>query len=159
MKFADSSADTGRSHASKPLPTAGELERLLSQSIQSFYREAFGQKPKRIICHLFSRELAVVAEGTPTKLEQFLKLNEFGPFAQQLRLDLDQLTKPRLISLIEEILAVPVIELLVSTGLESGYTGMLAVLAETPPVRNPDLIPKTPAYQQLRRSYKASSDG
>ena len=35
------------------LPTRGQLERKLSQALQSLYRDQFGHSPTKLVCHLF----------------------------------------------------------------------------------------------------------
>ncbi|MBE9048499.1 DUF2294 family protein [Pleurocapsales cyanobacterium LEGE 10410] len=48
------------------LPTAGQLERQLSQALQSFYRQQFGHSIRKITCHLFTDKVAIIAEDTVT---------------------------------------------------------------------------------------------
>jgi len=52
------------------LPTAGQLERQLSQALQSFYRQQFGHSIRKITCHLFTDKVAIIAEDTVTKVEK-----------------------------------------------------------------------------------------
>ncbi|MDY7016541.1 MAG: Na-translocating system protein MpsC family protein, partial [Cyanobacteriota bacterium] len=61
---------------------------------------------------------------------------------QLVRDSIDDALKSHVKTLIEEILKVPTVELLYDTTLETGYTGILAILTRTPQVRNPSAIPK-----------------
>jgi uncharacterized protein YbcI len=45
-------------------------------------------------------------------------------------------------TLIEEVLGIPVLDLLSDATLETGRTGVIAVLEMTPEVRNPEAVPK-----------------
>ncbi|MEO0455366.1 MAG: DUF2294 domain-containing protein [Cyanobacteria bacterium P01_A01_bin.114] len=145
---------TSVNSAERPSQTAGQLERDLAQAVQTLYQQLLGQKPTRVVCHLFEKQLAVTLEGSPTKLEKFLADNEQVQLATQVRASVDFIVKQRLISLIEVHLSVSVVELLTNTSLESGHTGMIAVLSKTPVVRNPNIVPKTPGYQKLRRQSR-----
>lgn len=123
-------------------PTCGELERDLAQGFQALYRHQFGHRPQRIICHLFADKLAIVAEDTITPVEQVLLQEGRLELNQLVRDSIEKAIKPLLRALIEEILRVQVVELLWDTTLETGYTGVLAILTGTPQVRNPNAIPK-----------------
>ena len=52
--------------------TIGQLERELSQSIQSFFRKLLGHAPSKVSCHLFTNKLIVVAENSVTNAEKVL---------------------------------------------------------------------------------------
>ncbi|MEL7417486.1 MAG: Na-translocating system protein MpsC family protein, partial [Cyanobacteria bacterium J06555_3] len=62
--------------------------------------------------------------------------------AQKVRSNLDDAIQPELKELIEKIAEVGVIEILSDATLETGRTGIIAVLSQTPQVRNPENIPK-----------------
>jgi uncharacterized protein YbcI len=62
--------------------------------------------------------------------------------AEQVRSELDDAIQPQLKALIEEVLGVSVVDLLTDATIETGRTGIIAVLEDTPEVRNPDAIPK-----------------
>ncbi|MGL6340107.1 MAG: Na-translocating system protein MpsC family protein, partial [Waterburya sp.] len=44
----------------KNLPTSGQLERTLAQSIQKLYRQELKHSPSKITCQLFGNQLAIV---------------------------------------------------------------------------------------------------
>lgn len=123
-------------------PTRGQIERLLSQRLQAFYREQLGHQPSKVTCQLFDEKLAIVVENSITQPEQLLADNGKAELAEKVRSDLDKALKPQLQTLIEEVLGVPVLDLLSDATLETGRTGIIAVLEVTPEVRNPDSIPK-----------------
>ena len=60
----------------------------------------------------------------------------------QVRADLDQALRPQIKRLIEEVLQIEVLDLLGDATLDTGRTGIIAVLSRTPDVRNPEAIPK-----------------
>ena len=122
--------------------TAGQLERQVSQKIQAFYRIQLGHQPSKIMCQLFDSKLAIVIEDSVTQPEQLLAEEGQSELAEQVRHDLDKVLRPQIIKLIEEALSVEVLDLMSDATLETGRTGMIAVLGDTPDVRNPTAIPK-----------------
>lgn len=123
-------------------PTHGQIERTLSQRIQALYRNHLGHQPSKVTCQLFDNKLAIILENSLTTAEQVLIKEGQGQLAEQVRSGLDDATKPQLKALIEEIMAVSVTDLLSDATLETGRTGIIAVLDNIPPVRNPETIPK-----------------
>lgn len=116
-------------------PTVGQLERSLSQRIAAFWRNQLGKQPTKVVCYLFDNKLAVVAENTLTPLESLLNQAQQQLFANEIRAKVNQLLKPELKNLIEEVLQVAVTEILFDTALISGYSGLIAILADSPQVR------------------------
>lgn len=123
-------------------PTRGQLERSLSQRLQALYREKLGHQPSKITCQLFDEKLAVIVENSITQPEQLLANAGQSELAEQVRSDLDKAIQPQLKALIEEVLEVSVLDILSDATLETGRTGIIAVLDVTPEVRNPEAVPK-----------------
>jgi uncharacterized protein YbcI len=123
-------------------PTRGQLERTLSQRLQALYREQLGHQPGKITCQLFDEKVAIILENSITQPEQLLADRGQAELAEQVRSQLDEAIQPRLKTLIEEVLGVPVLDLLSDATLETGRTGVIAVLEMTPEVRNPEAVPK-----------------
>lgn len=115
--------------------TRGQAERMLSQRIQSLYRMQLGHQPGKITCQLFEEKLAIVIEDSVTQPEQLLAEEGRIELAEQVRADLDSAIRPHLKALIEEILAVEVLDLLSDATLQTGRTGMIVVLENPPQVR------------------------
>ncbi|ARV61563.1 hypothetical protein BZZ01_25650 [Nostocales cyanobacterium HT-58-2] len=127
-------------------PTRGQVERTLAQRIQALYREQLGHQPGKVICQLSDRNVVVVMEDSITQAEQLLAQTGHQALAEQVRLDLYDAIQPRLKELIEETLDVTVIELLSDATLETGRTGIIAILTDSPAVRTP-----TPTSTKVRR--------
>lgn len=123
-------------------PTRGQLERLLSQKLQALYRAQLGHQPGKITCQLFDEKLAIIVENSITPPEQVLANNGQTDLAEQVRTDLEKAIQPQLKALIEEVLSVAVLDLLSDATLETGRTGIIAILDVTPEVRNPEAVPK-----------------
>lgn len=123
-------------------PTRGQLERTLSQRLQALYRERLGHQPGKVTCQLFDEKVAIILENSITPPEQLLADRGQAELASQVRSELDEAIKPQLKHLIEEVLGVAVLDLLSDATLETGRTGIIAVLDFTPDVRNPDAVPK-----------------
>lgn len=124
-------------------PTCGQLERSLSQRIQALYREQLGHRLGKVTCQLFESKIAIVIENSITQPEQVLAQEGKSSLAQEVHSCLDGLIQPQLRSLLEDVLKVNVLDLLSDAAFETGRTGIIAILANTPLVRNPTCIPKT----------------
>lgn len=124
------------------LPTLGELERSISQRIQGLYRRQFGHQPSKVITHMFSNKLTVIVENSLTAVERLLTQTNKLELANEVRLNIDDALKPLVIELIEEIMKVKVVNLLWDTIMDTGYTGMIAILNDFPRIRNPQSLPK-----------------
>lgn len=120
-----------------PLPTQGQLERTLSQRIQTLYKNQLGHRPGQVTCRLLSEKLIILIEDSITQPEQILAQEGQLHLAQEVRSELDDAIKPQLRALIEEVLKVDVVDLLSDATLETGRTGAIVVLAEGPAVRSP----------------------
>lgn len=118
-------------------PTRGQIERTLSQRIQSLYRNQLEHNPSRVVCQIFDDKIAIVLEDSITQPEQVLVDNGQEVLAQQVRIELDEALQPQLKALIEEIVGVTVIDLLSNAKLDTGRSATVAILAESPQVRNP----------------------
>lgn len=123
-------------------PTRGQLERSLTQGIQSFFRDHIGQRPSKAVCQFFDSGVSLILENTLSPAEQTLIRAGQMEAASELRSRLQTLVKPQLREWIQSIVRVPVLSVMMDTDLETGWTGLNAVLKETPPVRDPETIPK-----------------
>lgn len=123
-------------------PTAGQLERTLSQKIQALYRDQLGHQPTKVSCQLFGTRLAIVLENSVTLLEQ--RLIEVGQadLAEQVSNQLSQIMQPLVGETIEAVLQIGVTDLFSGASLATGQSGIIASLEDTPQVRNPEAIPK-----------------
>ncbi len=117
-------------------PTRGQIERTLSQRIQALYRTQLEHQPSRVVCQIFDEKIAIVLEDSITQPEQLLVDNGQEELAEQVRSKLDEALEPQLKALIEEVVGVPVIDLLSDAKLATGRTATVVILAEMPQVRN-----------------------
>lgn len=116
--------------------TRGQLERKLSQAIQSLYRRHLGHQPSKISCQLFSSKLAVIMEDSITSTEQILMAQGKNDLAEEVRSNLENALQPELKQLIEEITEVQVVDILSDATLDTGRTGIIVVLDEAPQLRS-----------------------
>lgn len=119
----------------KNLPTRGQLERSLSQRIQHLYHENIGHRPDKVTCDIVDNRIHIIMENAVTQAEQLLNNTGKEDLTEQVRLELEQAIKPLLTELIEELVEVEVVDLLSDTTLETGRSGIIAVLSEKPEVR------------------------
>ncbi|NJL22889.1 MAG: DUF2294 domain-containing protein [Leptolyngbyaceae cyanobacterium SM1_3_5] len=122
--------------------TRGQLERTLSQRIEALYRTQLGHRPTKVTCHLFDEKVVIVMEDAVTPPEQLLAKNGQEELAEQVRDDLDRVLQPQLCDLIGEVLDVTVTEILSDAKLDTGRTGMIAILESPPSMR--EATSKTP---------------
>lgn len=124
-------------------PTIGQLEREISNRIRSLYNTYLGLRIGKLICHFFGTQLAITIESSVTLPEQILLRSGKNVLAEQVRFDVDKTIQPLIQKTIEEVINLPVLEIISNTSLSSGRTAIIAVLEKIPAVRNPHAIPKT----------------
>ena len=118
------------------LPTRGQLERELSQQIQALYRNNLGHRLGEVDCQIFDGKIAIVLENAITPAEQLLVSDGKQELVEEIHSSLTEALYSRLKALIEQIVGVSVLDLLSDTTLETERTGMIAVLAAQPQLRN-----------------------
>lgn len=123
-------------------PTRGQIQRTLAQRIQALYRDQLGHQPSKVTCQLSDQSLTIILEDSITQPEQLLAQTGREKLAEQVRSDLDEAIKPLLQKLIEDTLNVNVVELLSDATLETGRTGIIALLTDIPNIRNSPVTPK-----------------
>ncbi|MBE9009108.1 DUF2294 domain-containing protein [Pseudanabaenaceae cyanobacterium LEGE 13415] len=139
-------------------PTRGQIERTIGQRLQALYRERTGQRPEKVTCQFFDEKLAIVLEQISTPAERFLVETGRQEVAEKFRAELEAGMKAEVISLIEEIGSTSVVQLLNSTNLETGFSGLIAILKEPPSVRDPESIPKIKRRNGTERSQDEISE-
>jgi uncharacterized protein YbcI len=117
-------------------PTRGQIERTLSQRIQSLYRSQLEHKPSRVVCQIFDGKIAIILEDSITQPEQVLVNSGQQELAEQVRSELDEALQPQLKALIEEVVGISVIDLLSNAKLETGRSATIVILSEPPQFRN-----------------------
>ncbi len=117
-------------------PRSGQLEQSLSQRVESLYRDQLGHQPSQIICKLLEQRIAIFVENSITKPEQLLIDSGYQNLAERVRSNINQAMKSPLKTLIEEVVRVPVIDLLIDSALATGRTSTIAVLAAMPEVQD-----------------------
>jgi len=120
--------------AIKP-PTQAQAERDLSHRIQALYRDRLGHRPSQVECTLLEEKLIIVIHDSITKPEQILTQEGRTELAEQVRSQLDEVLHVQLKTIIEEVLAVSVLDLLSDATLKTGRTGIIAVLSTSPDIR------------------------
>jgi len=123
-------------------PTVGQLEREISQAISSLYSTQLGLRPSKVICHCFDKEIVITLEDSVTLVEQALVDGNYNKLADEVRVSLNKIIKPQIKDLIEEIIDRNVIDVISNSSLATNRTGIIAILEQSPAVRNPESIPK-----------------
>ncbi len=117
------------------LPTRGEIERSLSQYVQSFYRNQLGCRTEKVSCYIFGRQVAIAVENSVTPVERLFDNSRDSEFRRDLRDRIDTIVKKELLSGMGTILRVKMIDLTIDTSLDNNFTGIVVLLSESPRVR------------------------
>ncbi|HBB34637.1 MAG TPA: hypothetical protein DDZ80_21095 [Cyanobacteria bacterium UBA8803] len=123
--------------------TSGQLESLLSDRIQNLYFNQLKHQLKQVSCQLYGDELIIILENTVTAPEHLLNQSHQKELAEQVRGILDGVIQPQLRALVEEILQVRVVDFLSNTTLDTGRTGVIAILG-----LEPKMPPPSAAWQK-----------
>ena len=118
------------------IPTRGEMERSLSQFVQAFYRNQLGCRTDKVSCHILNNQVAIAIENPITPIEKLLNNSGEDDFINDLRDRIDTLVKQELLSQLKTVLGVEVIALTIDTALDNNLTGVVALLAQKPAVRD-----------------------
>lgn len=119
------------------LPTFGQLERKLSQSIQKLYREELEHWPQKVICKFSSNHLSIVIEDALTAVEETL-VNEDGvnKTVKSLNVAINDAIESKLKKTVEAILAVEVVDVLFDCNIETKRAGAIIMLSQLPKARS-----------------------
>ncbi|WP_416672416.1 DUF2294 domain-containing protein [Egbenema bharatensis] len=109
-----------------------QLLHLIEADFQTFYQIQLGHHPNKIVCQFFQNTLAIVVKGSVTKPEKLLLKHGQQNLAQRVRLNLEQLMRPQLKSLIEGLTQADVEDLLIDTHLRTDQTSVIAILSHPP---------------------------
>ncbi len=109
-----------------------KLETILSERIQNLYQKQLQHQIEEITYHFFDNTLIIMMEGTLTQAEQLLNENQHQQLAKQVREVIDKLIQPKIITSIEEVMDVKVVDFLCDTTIDTSRTGAIAILGFKP---------------------------
>ncbi len=109
-----------------------QMEATLAQQIQALYFKQLGHLPGKVVCNLSNQSLTVVVEHPTTPPERLLIESQKNDLAREFGRNLYKAIEPQLKNLIEEVLKVPVVDLLGSSNIDSDRTSIIIVLADKP---------------------------
>ena len=116
-------------------PTAGQLERSISQKVSALYRGQFGHQPGKVECHLLGNKIVISLEDVMSPVEKLLAQTQSSNLRIQISNFISETIKPKLQELIEEISQVGVSHCLYDTSVDADYAGAIVVLVESPKTR------------------------
>ncbi|MBW4485355.1 MAG: DUF2294 domain-containing protein [Tildeniella torsiva UHER 1998/13D] len=117
------------------VPTAGQLQRHLTQQFQRLYREQLNHTTGKITCQIIDDKLLLVIEDSVTKPEQLLVENGDTALAEQVRTDLVTALRPQIVEIAEQALDRKVVDIMTDATLETGRTGIVIILSAPPDIR------------------------
>lgn len=106
-----------------------QSEHSLIERIQSLYTTQLGRQPDRITCQTFEDKLAIFLENALTQPERLLFARGQTHLVQQVRHSLHEILKPRVKTLIEEVVQITVLDVIMAAQLDTGHVSFIAVLA------------------------------
>ena len=139
------------------LPTYGQLERELFQTIYQLYRKELECSPSKITCEFISNNLAIVIEDSLTTIEKTLLKENKIDLVKKVNLAINNIIKSKLKILIEQVLAVEVCDILFDSSLETQHTGAIVILSQLPVVRPRQATTKFPKSQR-KNEYSNESN-
>lgn len=130
--------------------TYRQLEAKLAQRVGAMYVNCLGHEPHQVSCQLAEKTVAIVIQGAITKPEQLLLKQGKHQLAKQVRYNIQTALQPQLQSLVEEILAVSVIDILSDSNSDTGSTSAIAVLGGVPSITDIAAAPTKPGLELER---------
>ncbi|MEB3357879.1 MAG: DUF2294 domain-containing protein [Synechococcales bacterium] len=109
-------------------PDSPSLEEQVIAGMRSLYEHHLNHQPHPITCQILDGKIVILLEETVTRPEQILFENGQAHLAEQVRSHLDKILHPHIKELVERILQVPVIDILIDTGLDTRRTGTIIML-------------------------------
>ena len=109
--------------------TPEQLEQNISQRLIVLYQTKLEHQLNHVSCKLVDKTITIVAEDSITGLERFLLKNNQYELAKQIRLTLHKVLEPHLKFLFEEVVNVPVVDVICDSVFQTGRTSIVAVLA------------------------------
>ncbi|MGK7948474.1 MAG: DUF2294 domain-containing protein [Xenococcaceae cyanobacterium] len=116
-------------------PTAGQIERSISQKINTLYHHQLAHRASKVDCHLFDNKIIIFGEEVITPIEKILLEASSIDLVHQVRTLLDSSIKTKLEELIEEIVGVKVKKCIYNTDLGTNSTIAIIILAHAPKLR------------------------
>lgn len=112
--------------------TPQQLEQNILQKLIVLYQTKLEHQLGHVSCKLVDKTITIVAEDSITGLERFLLKNNQYELAKQIRLTLHKVLEPHLKFLFEEVMNVPVVDVICDSVFQTGRTSIVAVLAAIP---------------------------
>ena len=113
-------------------PTLEQVEQNLSQQMIVLFQTYLGHHLDTVACKLAEKSITIVAEDSITRLEKFLSQSDRYELAKQVRVALLKALEPEIKLLIEEVVNVPVVDVMYDSVFQTGRTSIVAILAATP---------------------------
>lgn len=131
--------------------TYGQLEERLSQRVINTYITLLGHQPRQVSCKLADKTLTIIVEGSITKPEQLIAMQGNQPLAEQVRYNIQKALQSHIQSLIEELFAVPVIDILSRSKPNTSHASIIAILEATPQVQSSYKVLQTKQEKKLEK--------
>ena len=116
-------------------PTAGQIERNISQKINALYHSQISHRAKKIDCHLFDDKIIIFCEEVITPIEKLLLEESSFDLAHQIRTCLDSLLKTKIENLIEKIVQTKVDNCIYTTSIKTNSSVGIFILENAVQVR------------------------
>ncbi|MEM7714704.1 MAG: Na-translocating system protein MpsC family protein [Cyanobacteria bacterium P01_A01_bin.68] len=107
------------------------LEQTLSERIKFIFHQQLGHQFQEIHCNLLENQLVIVIKQALTKPELLLIKNGHESIAKEVRNSIEEILRPQLKKIIEEITEKETTEILFSTHLDSNCLSLIALFVDS----------------------------
>ncbi|MEM6403235.1 MAG: Na-translocating system protein MpsC family protein [Cyanobacteria bacterium P01_D01_bin.116] len=107
------------------------LEQTLSERIKFIFYQQLGHQLQEIQCNLLENKLIIVIKQALTKPELLLIKNGREAIAKEVRNSIEEILRPKLKNIIEEVTENEITEIFFSTHLDSNYLSLIALFVDS----------------------------
>lgn len=107
------------------------LEQTLSERIKLIFRQQLGHQLQEICFNLLENQLVIVIKQALTKPELLLIKNGHEAIAKEVRNSIEEILRPQLKKVIEEVTEKEITEILFSTHLDSNCLSLIALFVDS----------------------------
>lgn len=113
-----------------PIIKSNDVEQTLSERIKSIFYQQLGHKLDEINCNFLDNKLIIVIKEALTQPELLLIKNGHKTIAQNVRNSIEEILRPQLKKIIEEVTDTEITEILFSTYLDVNYVSLIALFVD-----------------------------
>ncbi len=110
--------------------TSNHVEKSLSQQIKSIFHKQLGHRIDEIHCNFLDNKLVIVIQEALTKPELLLIKNGHETIAKEVRSSIEEILRPQLKNLIEEVTEIEITQILFASHLDANCVSLIALFVD-----------------------------